>query len=182
MGGEEAKFQHSNEEHYLSQGAGGGEEEEKEVGGQVENEDYYVCKLPDCGAVIQFENCGARSKILNHYTSHFQRELEQNYSHLLTAKTGCTLCGRDLKGAIKSKVWIHIGVTHAKTNEILQKKGIDPIWVDIRMKRMGGQEAEVFKKSKKGEEEHGAEIKKKKKNKERLYDRELRNKILRKKF
>ena len=28
------------------------EEEEKEVGGQVENEDYYVCKLPDCGAVI----------------------------------------------------------------------------------------------------------------------------------
>ena len=120
--------------HFLYQGAGGAEEEEKEVG-QVENEDYYVCKLPDCGAVIQFENCGARSKILNHYTSHFQRELEQDYSHLLTPEMGCTLCGKELKGAIKSKVWNHIGVTHDKTNEILQKKGIDPIRVNIRMNK-----------------------------------------------
>ena len=47
----------------------------------MENEDYYVCKLPNCGAVIQFETYGARSKILNLYTSHFQRE--QDYSHLL---------------------------------------------------------------------------------------------------
>ena len=59
------------------QWAGGGEEEEKEVG-QVENEDYYVCKLPNCGAVIQFETYGARSKILNLYTSQFYRE--QDYS------------------------------------------------------------------------------------------------------
>ena len=59
--------------HFLYQGGGGDEEEEKEVGGQLENEDYYMCKLPDYGAVIQFENCGARSKILNHYTS---RELD----------------------------------------------------------------------------------------------------------
>ena len=57
--------------------AGGGEEEEKEVG-QVENEDYYFCKLPNCGAVIQFETYGARSKILNLYTSQFYRE--QDYS------------------------------------------------------------------------------------------------------
>ena len=49
--------------HIPYQEAGGGEEEEKEVG-QVENEDYYVCKLPNCGAVIQFETYGARSKIL----------------------------------------------------------------------------------------------------------------------
>ena len=35
--------------------------------GQVENEDYYVCKLPDCRAVIQ--KCGARSKIRHLYTS-----------------------------------------------------------------------------------------------------------------
>ena len=48
--------------HFLYQDGGGGEEEEKEAS-----------KLPDCGAVIQFENCGAISKILNHYTS---RELE----------------------------------------------------------------------------------------------------------
>ena len=36
--------------HFLYQGGGGGEEEE--VGGQVENEDYYVCKLTNCGALI----------------------------------------------------------------------------------------------------------------------------------
>ena len=48
--------------------------------GLVENEDYYICKLPDCRAVIQFKNCGARSKILNLYMSHFQRELMQDYS------------------------------------------------------------------------------------------------------
>ena len=58
--------------HFPYQSAGSGEEEEKEVG-QVENEDYYVFNLPDCGAVIKFENCGARSKILNHYTHHFQQ-------------------------------------------------------------------------------------------------------------
>ena len=120
--------------HFLYQGADGEDEEQKEVA-QVENEDYYICKLPDCGAVIQFENCGARSKILNHYTSHFQRELEQEYSQLLSPEMGCTLCGKELQGAIKSKVWIHIGVTHDKTNEILQKKGIEPIRVNIRMNK-----------------------------------------------
>ena len=77
--------------HFLYQVAGGGEEEEKELG-QVENEDSYVCKLPEGGAVIQFENCGARSKILNYYNP---RELEQDYSHLLTAEMGCTLCGKE---------------------------------------------------------------------------------------
>ena len=44
------------------QSACSGEEEEKEAG-QMENEDYYVCKLPDFGAVIKFKNCWARSKI-----------------------------------------------------------------------------------------------------------------------
>ena len=90
--------------------------------GQVENEDYYVCKLPDCGAVIQFVTYEARSKILNLYTSHFQ--WKQDYSQLLVPEIGCTLCRKELKGAIKSKVWIHIGVTHYKTNVILQMKGI----------------------------------------------------------
>ena len=85
--------------------------------------------------MIQFENCGARSKILNHYTSHFQRELEQAYGHLLTSDMQCTLCNKDLRNFIKSKVWIHIGVTHDKTNDILIKKGIEPIRVNIRMKR-----------------------------------------------
>ena len=47
--------------------------------GQVENKDYYVCKLPNCGAVIQFETYGARSKILNLYTSQFYRELDYSY-------------------------------------------------------------------------------------------------------
>ena len=28
---------------------------------------------------------------------------------------GCTLCRKELRGAIKSKGWIHIGVTHYKT-------------------------------------------------------------------
>ena len=42
----------------------------------------------------------------------------------LTPEIGCTLCRKELKGAIKSKVWIHIGVTHYKTNVILQMKGI----------------------------------------------------------
>lgn len=101
----------------------------------VENEDYYVCKLPSCQTVIQFENCGARSKILNHYTSHFQRELEQTYGHLITEDLQCTLCQKDLRNFIRSKVWIHIGVTHDKTNCILEKKGIEPISVNIRMKR-----------------------------------------------
>ena len=108
---------------------------------QVENEDYYICKLPNCQAMIQFENCGARSKILNHYTSHFQRELELDYSHLLTQDMACSLCGKELKGAIKSKVWIHIGVTHDKTNEILQKKGIEPIRVNIRMNKRKASDA-----------------------------------------
>ena len=35
-------------------------------------QDYYICKLTSCQTMIMFENCGARSKILNHYTSHFQ--------------------------------------------------------------------------------------------------------------
>jgi len=101
----------------------------------VENEDYYVCKLPSCQTIIQFENCGARSKILNHYTSHFQRELEQTYGHLITEEQQCTLCQKDLRNFIKSKIWIHIGVTHDKTNDILAKRGIDPISTNIRMKR-----------------------------------------------
>ena len=53
----------------------------------------------------------------------------------MTPEIGCRLCRKELKGAIKSKVWIHIGVTHDKTNEILQKKGIDPIRVNIRMNK-----------------------------------------------
>jgi len=101
----------------------------------VENEDYYICKLPSCQTIIQFENCGARSKILNHYTSHFQRELEQTYGHLITEEQQCTLCQKDLRNFIKSKIWIHIGVTHDKTNDILTKRGIDPISTNIRMKR-----------------------------------------------
>jgi len=101
----------------------------------VENEDYYICKLPSCQTIIQFENCGARSKILNHYTSHFQRELEQTYGHLITEEQQCTLCEKDLRNFIKSKIWIHIGVTHDKTNDILVNRGIEPILKDIRMKR-----------------------------------------------
>ena len=42
----------------------------------------------------------------------------------MTPEIGCTLSRKELKGAIKSKVWIHIGVTHYKTNVILQMKGI----------------------------------------------------------
>ena len=38
---------------------------------------------PNCGAVIQFKTYGARLKILNLYTSHFERELEDDNSHLL---------------------------------------------------------------------------------------------------
>ena len=38
-------------------------------------QDYYICKLSSCQTMIMFENCGARSKILNHYTSHFQVRL-----------------------------------------------------------------------------------------------------------
>ena len=98
-------------------------------------QDYYICKIPNCRTMIQFENCGARSKILNHYTSHFQKELEHAYGHLLSEEMQCTLCGKNLQGFIKSKVWIHIGVTHDKTNEILMKKGIDPVRVNIRNKR-----------------------------------------------
>ena len=44
----------------------------EEASAPQENEDYYICKLPSCQTMIMFENCGARSKILNHYTSHFQ--------------------------------------------------------------------------------------------------------------
>ena len=118
----------------------GGYEEQSELvieeeAGPVENEDFYICKLPSCGTMIQFENCGARSKILNHYTSHFQRELEQAYGHLLSDDMHCTLCDKDLRNFIKSKIWIHIGVTHDKTNAILEKKGIEPVSVNIRMKR-----------------------------------------------
>jgi len=101
----------------------------------VEGEDYYVCKLPSCQTIIQFENCGARSKILNHYTSHFQRELEQTYGHLISEEQRCNLCQKDLRNFIKSKIWIHIGVTHDKTNEVLVNRGIDPISANIRMKR-----------------------------------------------
>jgi len=112
-----------------------GEEEPIPAPIPVENEDYYICKLASCQTVIQFENCGARSKILNHYTSHFQRELEQTYGHLISEDQKCTLCQKDLSNFIKSKIWIHIGVTHDKTNEVLVNRGIDPISVNIRMKR-----------------------------------------------
>ena len=43
--------------------------------------------------------------------------------------------GKQLKNYIKSKIWIHIGVTHDKTNDILIKKGIEPIRANIRIKR-----------------------------------------------
>ena len=111
------------------------EEEPVTAPSPQENEDFYICKLPSCQTMIQFENCGARSKILNHYTSHFQRELEQAYGHLLSDDMQCTLCQKDLRNFIKSKVWIHIGVTHDKTNDILVKKGIEPIRVNIRMNK-----------------------------------------------
>ena len=111
------------------------EEEPRRTPSPQENEDFYICKLPSCQTMIQFENCGARSKILNHYTSHFQRELEQAYGHLLSEDMQCTLCQKDLRNFIKSKVWIHIGVTHDKTNDILVKKGIEPIRVNIRMNK-----------------------------------------------
>ena len=109
--------------HFLYQGAGGAEEEEKEVG-QEENE-VYVCKLPDCGArgaVIYFETWGQdrRSSISTRRTSSGNKTTVT----CLTPEIGCTLCRKELKGAIKSKVWIHIGVTHYKTNVILQMKGI----------------------------------------------------------
>ena len=68
------------------------EEEPVSAPSPQENEDFYICKLPSCQTMIQFENCGARSKILNHYTSHFQRELEQAYGHLLSEDMQCTLC------------------------------------------------------------------------------------------
>ena len=99
--------------------------------GQVENMDYYVCKLPDCGAVIQFVTYEARSKILNLYTSHFQ--WKQDYSQLLVPEIGCTLCRKELKGAIES----HRGDT-------LQDQR-DPsdegyrIRVKIRLKKLCGQ-------------------------------------------
>jgi len=98
----------------------------------VEGEDFYICQLASCQTMIMFENCGARSKILNHYTSHFQRELEAEFGHLLTPELQCTLCSKQLGGYIKSKVWSHIGVTHDKTNEILASRGIPPIAVNIR--------------------------------------------------
>ena len=50
------------------------------------------------------------------------------YSQLLVPEIGCTLCRKELKGAIESKVWIHIGVTHYKTKVILQMKGIISGW------------------------------------------------------
>ena len=117
------------------------EEEPVRAPSPQENEDFYICKLPSCQTMIQFENCGARSKILNHYTSHFQRELEQAYGHLLSEDMQCTLCGKDLKNFIKSKIWIHIGVTHDKTNDILIKKGIEPIRVNIRMNKRKASDA-----------------------------------------
>ena len=105
-------------------------------------QDYYICKLTSCQTMIMFENCGARSKILNHYTSHFQvvihwqtmfstlaksskifstfvnssnkkyfqvlqilqRELEDQFGHLLTDDMQCTMCGKQLGNYIKSKV------------------------------------------------------------------------------
>ncbi len=45
------------------------------------------------------------------------------------------LCGN---GTIKFKVWIHIGVTHNKTNEMLKKKCIGPILVNKRKASAGG--------------------------------------------
>ena len=91
------------------QGQDGGDEEQPipapvSVHQPQENEDYYICKLPSCQTMIQFENCGARSKILNHYTSHFQRELEQAYGHLLSEDMQCTLCSKvGLNNLLESK-------------------------------------------------------------------------------
>ena len=105
--------------------------------GQVENMDYYVCKLPDCGAVIQFVTYEARSKILNLYTSHFQRK--QDYIQP-------TACPRD---------WLHTVQEGAEGRHRVQ--GLDPhrgdtlqdqsdpsdeghhIRVKIRLKKLCGQ-------------------------------------------
>ena len=45
----------------------------------------YICKLQECGLSINFHSHGKRSKILSHYTTHFQLELEEKYSYLLIA-------------------------------------------------------------------------------------------------
>ena len=74
--------------------------------GLVENEDYYICKLPDCGAVIQFKKCGARSNL---YMSEGTDAGLQLTADLRGWLHNCTLCRKELKGAIKSKVRIHIG-------------------------------------------------------------------------
>ena len=59
--------------------------------------------------------------------------LEQSFGHLISEDQTCTLCSKNLTGFIKSKIWIHIGVTHDKTNDVLASKGIEPISVNIRM-------------------------------------------------
>ena len=82
--------------------------------------------------MIMFENCGARSKILNHYTSHFQvhkilnilaflfklyffqRELEDQFGHLLTEEMQCTLCSKQLGNYIKSKVSNLVNLENSK--------------------------------------------------------------------
>ena len=110
-------------------------------------QDYYICKLSSCQTMIMFENCGARSKILNHYTSHFQvhkilnilvffhsgsqnikvlllaflfklyflqRELEDQFGHLLTEEMQCTLCSKQLGNYIKSKVSNLVNLENSK--------------------------------------------------------------------
>ena len=74
-----------------------------------------------------------------------QRELEDQFGHLLTEEMQCTLCSKQLGNYIKSKVWSHIGVTHDKTNEILASKGIPPIAVNIRGSKISKRKAsDVF--------------------------------------
>ena len=84
--------------------------------------------------------------VLGHFsTVTLQRELEDQFGHLLTEEMQCTLCSKQLGNYIKSKVWSHIGVTHDKTNEILASKGIPPIAVNIRGSKISKRKAsDVF--------------------------------------
>ena len=97
-------------------------------------ENTYTCQLKSCQKSVSLKNVGSRSAILNHYTNHFQSELENSYGHLIIKDT-CKLCKKDLSTFVKTKRWIHIGVTHNKTNEILSQKGIKPIDSGLKMKR-----------------------------------------------
>ena len=67
--------------------------------GQVENEDYYVCRLPDCRVVIQ--KCKARSKILYLYTSEEPCEgcaAPYGYKHCMRVTTDTATVYKDIIG------------------------------------------------------------------------------------